>query len=64
MDQLIQIPGSRILILATVRVSELCNFKSKSVCGLGFGLPCAAIWTTSGVLDDVFGSGGVFWPAN
>jgi lysophospholipase L1-like esterase len=37
MDQLIQVPSSRILVSALVRISELCNFGSKSSCGAGFG---------------------------
>jgi cysteine-rich repeat protein len=49
MDQLIQIPGVRIGVLALVRVSELCNFGSKSTCGvLGIGGNCSNIW---GVLN-------------
>jgi len=56
MDQLIQIPSARILILATVRVSELCNFNDKSSCGLGLGLHCGNVWQS---IDTVFGSGGI-----
>jgi len=45
MDQLIQVPTSRILVSALVRVSELCNFGSKSTCGIGsiFG-SCTNLW--------------------
>jgi cysteine-rich repeat protein len=57
LDQLIQIPSVRILVLATVRASELCNFGSKSACGIaGLGGSCQTLWRT---LDIVFGSGGV-----
>jgi cysteine-rich repeat protein len=59
MDQLIQIPNSRIAVLATVRVSELCNFQSKDGCGPTLGLNCSSIWGTAGFLEDVFGTGGV-----
>ena len=59
MDELIQIPASRIGVLATVRISELCNFQSKNGCGPTFGLNCSSIWGTAGFLQDVFGAGGV-----
>ena len=44
LDELVQIPNARILVLATLRVSELCNFESTDGCGLTFGLPCGAVW--------------------
>src|SRR5262249_16293919 len=56
MDQLIQVPSVRILVSAVVRISELCNFGSKSSCGLGFGTSCSFFWQN---LTTVFGSGGV-----
>ncbi len=56
MDQLIQIPSSRILVSALVRVSELCNFGSKNSCGLGFGTNCSFFWQN---LTTIFGAGGV-----
>ncbi len=44
MDQLTQIPSVRIGVSALARVSELCNFTSKSGCGLaGFGT-CQDVW--------------------
>ena len=45
MDQLIQVSSLRILVSALVRVSELCNFGSKSTCGVGavFG-SCTNLW--------------------
>ena len=48
LDQLIQIPSARILVLATVRVSELCNLGSKSACGQGSGFACQLVWTSRG----------------
>ena len=45
MDLLIQVPSSRILVSALVRVSELCNFGSKNSCGLGFGVNCDNLWS-------------------
>ncbi len=59
MDQLIQIASARILVLATVRVSELCNLRSKSSCGLGFGASCGSVWRNLGMLEGVFGTGGI-----
>jgi cysteine-rich repeat protein len=44
MDQLIQIPSSRIGVSALVRVSELCNFTGKSGCGLIFFGNCQDVW--------------------
>lgn len=44
LDELIQVPNARILVLATARVSELCNFEDMDGCGLTFGLPCGAVW--------------------
>jgi cysteine-rich repeat protein len=44
MDQLIQIPSSRIGVSALVRVSELCNFTGKSGCGLIFFGDCQDVW--------------------
>ena len=45
MDQLIQVPSVRVLVVALVRISELCNFMSKSTCGFGsvFG-DCDNLW--------------------
>ncbi len=56
LDELIQVPSSRILISALVRISELCNFGSKSSCGLGFGTSCNFFWQN---LTTIFGAGGV-----
>ncbi|MCC6849632.1 MAG: hypothetical protein IT294_14105 [Deltaproteobacteria bacterium] len=56
LDQLIQVPSSRILVSALVRISELCNFGSKNSCGLGFGTNCSFFW---GTLTTIFGAGGV-----
>ena len=56
MDQLIQVPSTRILVAALVRISELCNFGSKSSCGLGFGTSCNFFWQN---LTTIFGAGGV-----
>lgn len=44
LDELVQVPNARILVLATLRVSELCNFEDMAGCGLTFGLPCGAVW--------------------
>jgi cysteine-rich repeat protein len=44
MDQLIQIPSVRIGVSAIVRVSELCNFGSKSACGLAGLGSCNTVW--------------------
>src|SRR5581483_4978999 len=44
LDQLIQIPTVRILVLATARASELCNFESMDGCGVTLGLPCSTVW--------------------
>jgi lysophospholipase L1-like esterase len=59
LDQLIQVSGLRLGVLATVRVSELCNFRSKDGCGPTFGANCSTIWGGAGFLEDVFGAGGV-----
>ncbi len=59
MDQLIQIPGARIAVLATVRASQLCNFESKNGCGVSFGLPCDVIWGLGGLVGDLFGGSGI-----
>ncbi|MCC6765600.1 MAG: hypothetical protein IT293_13145 [Deltaproteobacteria bacterium] len=56
LDQLIQVPSSRILVSALVRISELCNFGSKNSCGLGFGTNCSFFWQN---LTTIFGAGGV-----
>ncbi len=55
MDQLIQVPSARVLVSALVRISELCNFGSKSTCGIGsiFG-SCSSLWQN---LSIFFGSG-------
>ena len=53
MNQLIQISSARILVLATVRVSELCSFSSKSGCGLGSGLQCDAVWALGGICSSL-----------
>jgi hypothetical protein len=45
MDQLIQIPSARIGVSALARVSELCNFGSKSGCGLGAFGDCELVWS-------------------
>lgn len=45
LDELIQIPHARVQVLATARVSELCNFESMKGCGLTFGLACDAVWS-------------------
>jgi len=58
MDELIQIPSSRIAVYATIRVSQLCNFESKNGCGISFGLPCDTIWGLGSLVLDIFGSGG------
>lgn len=44
LDELIQVPNARIQVLATARVSELCNFEGMRGCGLSFGLPCRTVW--------------------
>jgi cysteine-rich repeat protein len=45
MDQLIQIPSSRIGVSALARVSELCNFTGKSGCGAIFFGDCGDVWS-------------------
>jgi lysophospholipase L1-like esterase len=45
LDQLVQIPHARVQVLATARVSELCNFEQMNGCGLTFGLSCDAVWS-------------------
>lgn len=59
MDQLIQISSARIAVLATIRVSQLCNLQNKNGCGLTFGLDCDVVWQLTGLVEDVFGSGGI-----
>ncbi|MFM8410417.1 MAG: SGNH/GDSL hydrolase family protein [Alphaproteobacteria bacterium] len=59
LDQLIRIPSARILVLATIRISQLCNLSSKSSCGLGLGLSCNSLWRTLGAVNGVFGTNGV-----
>jgi cysteine-rich repeat protein len=59
MDQLIQIPAARIGILALLRISQLCNLSGKNGCGLTFGANCSVVWQLGGLLEDVFGSGGI-----
>ncbi len=49
LDQLIQIADARILVLATVRVSELCNLSAKGACGVGTGFTCSELWHESDV---------------
>jgi len=44
MDQLIQIPSVRVGVSSLARVSELCNFGSKSGCGLTSFGNCGTIW--------------------
>jgi len=36
LDELIQIPSTRIAVLALLRISQLCNFRDKEVCGEPF----------------------------
>ncbi len=50
LDQLIQIPDTRIAVLATVRVSALCNLGTKNACGAGaiFG-SCYNLWASGPV---------------
>src|SRR5207247_10277106 len=43
LNQLIQIPSVRVAVLALVRISELCNFTSKSSCGAGLGAHCSSV---------------------
>ncbi len=57
MDELIQISGARITVLAVIRVSQLCNFENKNGCGLSFGLNCDFIWTVGDIVGDLFGGG-------
>jgi cysteine-rich repeat protein len=59
LDELIQIPGVRVLVLALIRISQLCNFDDKNGCGALFALECGDVWQTGGVLEDIFGSGGI-----
>jgi cysteine-rich repeat protein len=59
LDELIQIPGIRVAVLALLRISELCNFRDKNACGGLFGLECRVLWQTGGVLTDVFGRGAI-----
>lgn len=59
MDELIQIPSARILVLALIRISQLCNFGGRNACALPFPIQCNVIWRTSGIIEDVFGAGGV-----
>ncbi len=57
MDELIQVPSARVAVFATIRVSQLCNFESKSGCGISFGLPCDVIWGLGSIIGNIFGSG-------
>ncbi|MBU6280649.1 hypothetical protein KGQ64_00305 [bacterium] len=59
LDHLIRIPSARILVLATIRISQLCNLASKSSCGLGLGISCNSLWRTLGAVNGVFGTNGV-----
>jgi cysteine-rich repeat protein len=59
MDELIQIAGVRVAVLAVIRISQLCNFEEKDGCGPLFAVECKDLWGTGGLLEDVFGSGGV-----
>jgi len=59
MDELIRIPSARILVLALIRISQLCNLRRMDTCGLLFGLECRHFWTSSSQLGGIFGSGGV-----
>src|SRR2546429_295018 len=53
LDQLIQIPSVRIAVLALARISELCNFTSKSSCGAGFGAHCSSVWGTFNICESL-----------
>ena len=53
LDQLIQIPSVRVAVLALVRISELCNFGSKSSCGAGFGAHCSSAWGTFNICESL-----------
>src|SRR5437773_2203290 len=53
LDQLIQIPSVRVAVLALVRISELCNFTSKSSCGAGFGAHCSSVWGTFNICESL-----------
>ena len=60
LDELMQIPGVRIAVLALIRISQLCNFRDKDVCGPLFGvLECELVWGSGDILEDVFGTGGI-----
>jgi len=59
LDHLIRIPSARILVLATIRISQLCNLSSKNSCGLGLGISCNSLWRTLGAVNGVFGTNGV-----
>jgi hypothetical protein len=44
LDELIQIPGSRILILGLLRFSQICNFGTMALCGSGGATTCTEYW--------------------
>ena len=61
LDELVQIPDSRIGVAILVRVSQLCNHPGKNVdCGVFFDCSCQDVWDTAQTdVADVFEGPGI-----
>ncbi|HTC24760.1 MAG TPA: hypothetical protein VK688_10370, partial [Gemmatimonadales bacterium] len=44
LDELIQVPSSRILVLGLLRFSQVCNFGTMAYCGGGSATTCGQYW--------------------